>query len=61
MENQKIEKLQNLIFDKWITPSLTEEERKLVFQIDDDVLWYEFKNLMGEKLCEIAPLGVITW
>ena len=49
------EKLQNLIFDKWITPSLTEEERKLVFGIDDDVLWYEFKTLMGEKLCETAP------
>lgn len=32
------EKLQNTIFNKWITPSLTEDETKQVFEIDDAVL-----------------------
>lgn len=36
------EKLQNAIFNKWINPSLTEEERKQVFEIDDTVLYHEF-------------------
>jgi 5'-deoxynucleotidase YfbR-like HD superfamily hydrolase len=43
------EKLQNAIFDKWLSPSLTDEERKLVFEIDDAVLYHEFLNLMDEK------------
>lgn len=50
------EKLQNTIFDKWITPTLNEEERKLVFEIDDAILYYEFITLMGEKLFDKAPL-----
>ena len=50
------EKLQNIIFDKWITPTLTEEERKQIFEIDDALLYYEFVALMGEKLFETAPI-----
>lgn len=49
------EKLQNAIFDKWITPSLTDEERKLVFEIDDAVLYHEFLNLMDEKTSDAEP------
>ena len=49
------EKLQNTIFDKWITPSLTNEERKLVFEIDDAVLYHEFLNLMDEKTSDDEP------
>ena len=49
------EKLQNTIFDKWITPSLTNEERKLVFEIDDAVLYHEFLNLMDEKTSNEEP------
>lgn len=49
------EKLQNAIFDKWITPSLTTDERKLVFEIDDAVLYHEFLNLMEEKTCDEEP------
>lgn len=49
------DKLQNQIFNKWITPILTNEELKLVFEIDDAVLWYEFINLMGEKLHDNKP------
>ena len=49
------EKLQNAIFDKWISPTLTDEERKLVFEIDDAVLYHEFLNLMDEKTSEEEP------
>ena len=49
------EKLQNTIFDKWITPTLTDEERKLVFEIDDAVLYHEFLNLMDEKTSDEEP------
>ena len=49
------EKLQNTIFDKWITPTLTDEERKLVFEIDDAVLYHEFLNLMDEKTSDAEP------
>ena len=42
--------MQETIFNKGLTPSLTVEERKLVFEIDDAVLYYEFINLMGEEL-----------
>lgn len=50
------EKLQNLIFDKWINPTLTEEERKQVFEVDDALLYYEFIALMGEKLFDEKPI-----
>lgn len=49
------EKLQNAIFDKWIVPTLTAEERKLVFEIDDAVLYYEFLNLLDEKISQDEP------
>lgn len=49
------EKLQNAIFNKWINPSLTEEERKLVFEIDDAVLYHEFLNLIDEKISDDEP------
>ena len=48
-------KLQGQIFDKWITPALTEEERKQVFGIDDDMLYHEFFNLTGRALSDVAP------
>lgn len=48
-------KLQGQIFEKWLTPTLTEEERKQVFQIDDDMLYHEFFNLTGKALFDTAP------
>lgn len=48
--------LQNEIFDKWIYPSLTEDEKKLVFDIDDAILYYEFINLFGEKIFDYVPV-----
>ena len=49
------EKLQNTIFDKWITPSLDSEELKQVFEIDDAILYYEFLNLLDERISDTEP------
>lgn len=54
------ERLQNLIFDKWIAPTLTEEERRQIFEIDDVLLYHEFKEIMGERVSEThSPLDGI--
>lgn len=50
------DKLQNQIFDKWITPLLTEEERTQVFDIDDAVLYFEFLTLTGLRLSMPEPI-----
>lgn len=47
--------LQNAIFEKWI-PSLTEEEKKLIFEIDDAILYYEFTNIFEEKIFDTVPV-----
>ena len=46
--------LQNKIFEKWV-PCLSDEERKLVFEIDDAILYYEFVELFGEKIFDYIP------
>ena len=38
--------------------TLTDEERKLVFEIDDAVLYHEFLNLMDEKTSDEEPVVV---
>jgi predicted RNase H-like nuclease len=48
-------KLQNQIFDKWIVPSLTEEEKKQIFDIDDAILYFEFLCMMGKRLALEEP------
>lgn len=48
------DKLQGLIFEKWI-PSLTGDEIKLIFEIDDAILYYEFIDLFGEKIFDYVP------
>ena len=56
-EYLKIEaSLQDAIWAKWLSPSLTEEEQKLVFAIDDEMLWHEFIPLMGARLSEEEPV-----
>ena len=47
--------LQNMIFEKWV-PNLSEEERKLVFEIDDAILYYEFITLFGEPIFDYVPV-----
>ena len=46
--------LQSKIFEKWI-PSLTEDEKKQIFEIDDAILYYEFTTLFGEKIFDYVP------
>ncbi len=48
------ENLQGRIFEKWI-PSLTEEEKKQIFEIDDAILYYEFTTLFGERIFDYVP------
>ena len=47
--------LQNKIFEKWI-PCLTEDEKKLIFEIDDAILYYEFTNIFEEKIFDYVPV-----
>ena len=44
------EKLQDVIWERFIGRSLTENEKKLIFEIDDDILSQEFHLLMPEDL-----------
>lgn len=50
------ERLQNVIWSKWITPELTEEEKKQIFEIDDAIFYYEFLVLMGKRMFNEDPL-----
>lgn len=50
------ERLQNVIWSKWITPELTEEEKKQIFEIDDAIFYYEFLVLMGKRMFNKEPL-----
>ncbi|MBR2381474.1 MAG: phosphohydrolase [Clostridia bacterium] len=52
LEIEKV--LQAKIFEKWV-PSLSDEEKKLVFEIDDAILYYEFIELFGEKIFDYVP------
>ena len=47
--------LQELIWLKYLGEPLTREERDLVFEIDDGVLWHEFVALMDTKLTDREP------
>ena len=49
------ERLQNIIFNKWITPELTEEEKNQIFEIDDAIFYYEFLVLMGKRMFTEEP------
>ena len=50
------EPLQAVIWEKFLGEPLTEEEERLVFLIDDDILENEFPALMGAKLKETVPV-----
>ena len=47
--------LQGMIFDKWLSPSLTGEELALIDEIDDAILHYEFLTMMGHAIYDPAP------
>lgn len=46
--------LQSKIFEKWIH-TLTDDEKKQLFEIDDAILYYEFTTLFGEKIFNYVP------
>ncbi len=46
------ERLQNLIWEKYLGEALSEDEYKKVFEIDDDILSYEFKEIMPRSISE---------
>ncbi len=48
--------LQDAIWNKWLTPALTAEERKRVFEIDDSLLYHEFLTHTGMALQAAAPV-----
>ena len=49
------EPLQQAIWDKWLSPSLTEAEIAQIFEIDDHMLLNEFVTLMDTALAEVIP------
>ena len=48
--------LQDAIYEKFLGSKLTEEEQKMVSEVDDVLLYYEFEHYMGEKLQENEPV-----
>ena len=45
-------RLQQIIYDKWITPSFTKDELNLIYDVDDTILYYEFLTLMNERISD---------
>ena len=48
-------KLLKVIFEKYLGSDLTEEEERLLKEIDDDLLWYDLDVLLEEKQTGEAP------
>ena len=48
--------LQEAIWNKWLTPALTQEEEDQIFEIDDALLYNEFVALMDTALIEPTPV-----
>ena len=51
------ERLQDLIFSKWLPSPLTEDERQQVFEIDDAMLYHEFFMITGQRVTD--PVSAI--
>ena len=47
--------LQDAIYERFLGSKLTEEEQKIVSEIDDALLFYEFEHYMGERLMDNEP------
>ena len=45
-----------MIFDKWLSPSLTVEELALIDEIDNAILHYEFLEMMSHAIYDPAPV-----
>lgn len=49
------EKLQNKIYEQFGIGDLSESERRLIEEIDDTMLYYEFDNLMDLQVFDYVP------
>ena len=47
--------LLHMIWDKFLPRPLAPDEAKLVFEVDDCMLYYEFRHFMDERLFDRAP------
>ncbi len=47
--------LQDAIYERFLGSRLTEEEKAMVSDVDDTLLYYEFYHYMGEKLQDVEP------
>lgn len=48
-------KLQDSIYERFLSVPLTEEECRQIAEVDDSLLFYEFDYFMGEKLLSYVP------
>ena len=53
--NQLEDCLLNIIYEKFLGSPLTEEEQRLVKSVDNDLLYYDLKELLNEVLDVPAP------
>ena len=51
----KEERLLDMIYEKFLGSSLTQEEQTQLKEIDDAMLWYDLKNLLDETQAGEAP------
>ena len=49
------ERLLEVVYGKFLGSTLTEEEQSLIKQIDDDLLYYDLRELLNEAQDEPAP------
>lgn len=49
------EKLQRIIFDRFGLYDLSDEEEKLIEEVDDALLYFEFESFMGHSIFEESP------
>lgn len=49
-------RLQGMIYEKYIADELTQEEHSQIRQVDDAQLYYEFENLMEERIFDQKPV-----
>ncbi|MDO5133251.1 MAG: hypothetical protein Q4D81_09750 [Eubacteriales bacterium] len=49
------DRLLEMIYEKYLGSALTQTEQKLLKEIDDDLLWYDLKVLLGWQENDTAP------
>ena len=55
LSSYKCKQLFHIIYEKFLGSTLTEEENKMVKEIDHALLYYDLKELLNECSCDIAP------